>query len=374
MNPESFPVENIENRIRDAISLHRALPGYAPTPLIDLITLSGELGLKKLWIKDEGARFGIKAFKALGASYAVYQYLKEKNGGALEPDEFLTKGRSIAADTVFTTATDGNHGKAVAWIARLLGRPAFIYMPAGSALARIETIEAEGAEVTVVEGSYDDAVRRASEDARRYGRIVIADTAYEGYVNIPMFIQQGYLTMFAEIREQLKGSGSSALDLVFIQSGVGAFAAAAVEFFCTFYPQTRLISVEPVTADCLFRSAENHDGEPITVLPSGESTIMAGLNCGTPSLTAWGAIRDHFFAFTAIEDSWAIEAMRRLALNKVISGESGCAGLAALLAMKFEHPGFFRDFQDKAFRNILLINTEADTDPVSYKIRVFIRI
>jgi diaminopropionate ammonia-lyase len=366
MNPVSFPVENIEDRIRDAVSLHRALPGYAPTPLIDLSTLSKEMGFRKLWIKDEGARFRLKAFKALGASYAVYSYLREMSGGTLEPKNFMRKGREIARDIVFTAATDGNHGRAVAWTARLLNKPAVIYMPAGSVPARIEAIKSEEAEVIVIDGSYDDAVRRASEDARRHGRIVIADTGYEGYMNIPLFIQQGYLTMFAEIREQLGETNGFIPDLVFIQSGVGAFAAAAAEFFSAFYPKTRLVSVEPVAADCLLKSAESTDGKTVSVSGQG-NTIMAGLNCGTPSLTAWGAIRDHFFAFTAVEDSWAIEAMRTLARNGVVSGESGCAGLAAVLALKAEYPDFFGGGGNKPVRNVILISTEADTDPESYK-------
>jgi diaminopropionate ammonia-lyase len=291
--------------------------------------------------------------------------LREKSGGALEPDEFLAKGRSIAADTVFTTATDGNHGRAVAWIARLLNRPAVIYMPAGSAQARIEAIKSEGAEVIVIDGSYDEVVKLTADNAARFGRIVIADTGYEGYTNIPLFIQQGYLTMFAEMREQLEEANGSIPDLVFIQSGVGAFAAAGTEFFSAFYPETRLVSVEPVSADCLLRSAESGEGKPVSVSGQG-NTIMAGLNCGTPSLTAWDKIRDKFYAFAAIEDDWAERAMRILAGHGIVSGESGSAGLAALLALKSEHPAFFSG-DGNQLNNILLINTEADTDPEAYK-------
>jgi len=356
-----------EERIRDAVSFHRALPGYSPTPLVNLRALAAELDFSEILIKDEGERFGFKAFKTLGASYAVYRYLQEMSSGKLEPEDFVRKGREIAKNIIFTAATDGNHGRALAWTARLLNRPAVIYMPAGSVPARIEAIKSEGAEVIVINGSYDETVRRTAEDATRFGRVVIADTGYEGYMNIPLFIQQGYLTMFAEIWEQLGKTNGFIPDLVFIQSGVGAFAAAAAEFFSAFYPKTRLVSVEPVSADCLLKSAENPDGEPFTVLPSGESTIMAGLNCGTPSLTAWSAIRDHFFAFAAIEDSWAEMAMRTLARNGVVSGESGCAGMAAVLALKAEHPGFLGSDVNQPFRNILLISTESDTDPESYK-------
>jgi diaminopropionate ammonia-lyase len=356
----------IEHRIAQSVSFHRCLPGYSPTPLVSLTALTGQIGFSGIRIKDEGKRFGLKAFKALGASYAIFRYLKEKCGGMLESGEFLTKGAVVAGDAVFTTATDGNHGRAVAWTARLLNRPAVIYMPAGSAQSRIDAIKSEGAEVIVIDGSYDDAVGRASIDASKYGRVIIADTGYEGYLDVPLFIQQGYLTMFAEIRDQMIATKEFVPDLVFIQSGVGAFAAAASEFFSAFFPDAWLISVEPLTADCLLKSAESADGKPISV-PSKSETIMAGLNCGTPSLAAWDIIRDNFYAFVAIEDFWAKEAMRLLSRHDIISGESGCAGMAALLALKAEHPDFFKEFHKKAGRNILLINTEADTDPDSYQ-------
>lgn len=356
--------QGIEQKTAQSVAFHESLPVYTKTPLVNLSVLAEQLGFDGIRIKDEGKRFGLKAFKALGASYAIYSYLKSKCGGALEPHEFLTKGPKIAGDIVFTTATDGNHGRAVAWTAGLLKKPAVIYMPAGSVSSRIEAIESEGAEVIVIDGGYDDAVHRASLDASKYGRIVIADTGYEGYTDIPRFIQQGYLTMFEEIRGQMK-EDDFIPDLLFIQSGVGAFAAAAAEFFTIFYPGARLISVEPLTADCLLQSAETVDGDPVSLTGKSE-TIMAGLNCGTPSLTAWETVRDTFYAFTAIEDSWAKEAMRILNKNGIVSGESGSAGMAALLALKAEHQDFFEGSEGKIINNVLLINTEADTDPDSY--------
>lgn len=354
----------VEKRIEQSEHFHKCLPGYLPTPCVIPASLAMELDLQLLLVKDESKRFGLKAFKGLGASFAIYNYLKILSGGGLTPDDFLTKGAEIAKDVVFTTATDGNHGRAVAWTAKLLKRPAVIYMPAGSAESRINAIKSEGAKVIVVDGSYDEAVRCASSDAAKYGRIVIADTGYEGYLDIPRYIQQGYLTLFAELREQIDGMNAPAPDFVFIQSGVGAFAAAAAEFFSVFYPEARLVSVEPLSADCLRRSAAEPDGRAVTV--SGGGTIMAGLNCGTPSLTAWDIIKDSFYAFLAIEDLWAEKAMRLFAENGIVSGESGCAGLAALLALQNEYQEFFKDNTEKNRPVVLLISTEGDTDPVFY--------
>lgn len=350
-------------RMQESLYFHQSMPGYSATPLINLTALASELGLEGIRIKDEGKRFGLKAFKSLGASYAIYRYLREESGDKLAPENFIKEGGLYAKDTVFTTATDGNHGRAVAWIAKLLDRPAVIYMPAGSADARIEAIKGEGAKVLITDGDYDEAVRLTAEDGDKYGRTIIADTGYEGYMNIPRNIQQGYLTMFSELHAQMNEAGGFAPDLVFIQSGVGAFAAAAAEFFSAFYPKTKLISVEPMSADCLLESAETVKGKPVTVSGSG-NTIMAGLNCGTPSLAAWYIIKKCFYAFAAIEDEWAEKAMRLLAKNDVVSGESGCAGLAALIALKSENSGFF---ESDNIKNVLLINTEADTDPEFYQ-------
>ncbi len=328
--------------------------------------IAGDLGIGSLLVKDEGRRFGLKAFKALGASYAVYRVLHERSGGRLEPGEFAgERGRALADGITFSCATDGNHGRAVAWIAGLLGRPAVIYVPEGTVPARIDAIRAEGAQVVVVDGGYDDAVRRAEKECKD-GRMIIADIAYPGYIKIPRYIQQGYLTIFREISEQLEIEGEEPPDIVFIQAGVGAFAFAAAQFFNNPSDGVRLVCAEPQAADCLFQFAKAGDGMPRSV-SSGAGTIMAGLNCETPSLTAWPAVRDRFDAFVSMEDHWAEEAMRHLAAGGVVSGESGAAGLAALIALCKEMPGFLGEelhLRDNA--RILVINTEADTDPDAY--------
>lgn len=350
----------------EPINFHSRLPGYKPTPLIDHTELADELKVKRIFIKDEGQRFGLKAFKALGASYAIFCLLREKSGGKLREDDFLESGRKLARGMVFTTATDGNHGRAVAWTARLLGCPAIIYMPEGTVEARVNAIKNEGAEVIIIKGSYDQAVMVASEKAKKHGRTVIQDTGYEGYLEIPANIQRGYYTMFIEIEKQLSTMNIGLPDIVFIQSGVGAFAAAAADFFGRVSPRTHLISVEPVCADCLLVSASTHDGT-IRSTPGECNTIMAGLNCGTPSLTAWGKIANSFHAFIAIEDEWSRKAMRLFAKHGIVSGESGAAGLGALLALLSEKSDAVKKQFSLKNSNILVINTEGDTDPVSYK-------
>jgi len=353
--------------VEGVFSFHRTLPNYTPTPLVSLNRIADRLGVEYLFIKDEGKRFGLKAFKALGASHAVFRILHERSGGILRPEDFLTeKGRRLADGITFSCATDGNHGRAVAWIARLLGKPAVIFVPRRTVHARIEAIELEGAEVVVVNGSYDDAVNRAAEEAKRENRLIIADTGYADYMEIPLYIQQGYLTLFRETTLQLEALGEKPPDIVFIQVGVGAFAFAAARYFHDPAAFPRLISVEPTAADCCLRSAEIGNGRPYSFV-STENTIMAGLNCGTPSLTAWPAVRDRFDAFVAVEDNYAREAMILLAEEEVVSGESGAAGLAALIALHSERPHFIeKELSIRHRARVLLINTEADTDPIGY--------
>ena len=352
----------------EVFRFHKSLPGYRPTPLISLDNMAKDLGVRQIFIKDEGKRFGLKAFKSLGASYAVYRILKDRSGGSLRPEEFLTeKGTSQAGDATFCCATDGNHGRAVAWIAKLLERPAVVFMPQGSVTARIEAIESEGAEVIVVKGGYDEAVKRAAERGKEKNVVVVADVGYPGYLQIPRYIQEGYLTIFRETSNQLKKMGEKAPDILFIQSGVGALASAAALFFPDAENGPALVSVEPTDSACLLHSAEMGDDNPHSV-ESGGQTIMAGLNCETPSLTAWPTIRNRFDAFISIDDTFAVEAMRLLAREGIVSGESGGAGLAALLAIQRERPDLMgKDLFIKSDKRILLINTESDTDPEGYE-------
>lgn len=363
--------QDIQHIFTDAFNFHQSLPEYNKTELYSLDNLANELGIGSLFVKDESTRFGIKAFKALGASYAIYRFIKEKfeqNYGVQFQiknlfDINLISGLSLP---IFCTATDGNHGRSVAWFSRLIGHKAVIYMPSDSVEARIENIKSEGAEVIIVDGTYDDAVFKAKVDAEQNGWQIISDTSYDNYKIIPEWITFGYSTMFQEIEKQ---SDKQSFDFIFCQGGVGSFPASASKYYSINQPNAKLVMVEPVESACLLESSESSNGEPVQC--SGKlETIMAGLNCGRPSLVAWDDIKNHYHLFIAIEDDFARDAMRRYYYplgddRKIISGESGAAGLAGLLAL-LENKELCQRIGLNQNSRVLLFNTEGDTDPLNF--------
>jgi diaminopropionate ammonia-lyase len=353
----------------DGAAFHRSLPGYAPTPLVAFPALAGELGIGELWVKDEGRRLGLDAFKVLGAAYAIHRVLAEAPRGGAER-------------RTFATATDGNHGRAVAWTARVTGQRAVVFVPGHTVPARIAAIRGEGAEVVVVDGTYDDAVRQAAAESARHGWQVISDTAYPGYLEIPRWIMAGYETIFREAAEQLGEAGRGGPDVVLLQAGVGGFAGSGASFYArraaggpgaTRPRLPRLVVVEPTDADCLLESIASPGGE-LSEGRGGQRSIMAGLNCGLPSLVAWPVLRATVDLFLAVDDAFAEEAMRRLASGaggapRVVAGESGAAGLAGLLALCGEAELAAERAAlglDRSAR-VLLVNTEGATDPVGYR-------
>ncbi len=337
------------------LRFHESIAGYSPTPLYSLPGLARELGIAALLVKDESQRFGLNAFKALGASWAVRR--------------FLDRGLS---NVTFAAATDGNHGRAVAWAARQAGMRAIVYVPGHTVAARIDAIRGEGAEVIVVAGTYDDAVRRADEDSRATGWQVIADTAYPGYLEIPGWVMEGYSTMFVELHAQL--AGMPAPDIVIVQAGVGGLACAAVTHFLggTAVPPA-LVCVQPTETDGLLESVCSEDGEPHSTRGS-QKTMMAGLACGTPSLVAWPVLKRGIRLFMSVEDRFAADAMRRFYFPaaedpRIVSGEAGAAGLAGLLALcreeRFAEAKQRLGISSKC--RVLAINSEGDTDPVNFR-------
>ncbi len=350
--PGVFP-ERPRPEVRE---FHRTLPGYGPTPLVNLTGLAALLGLGAVYLKDEGRRFGLEAFKSLGASWALHR-IRLAGAGPM----------------TVSTATDGNHGRAVAWAARQLGLPAVIFIPAHAAPARVAKIRAEGARVELVEGTYDDAVHRCADQSRRQGWQVVADVGYPGYLDIPNLIVEGYATLFEEIDEQLDGAGLPAPTLVAVQAGVGSLLHAAVNHYRARREQPTLIAVEPVQSDPLFASINTEDGRPAPSLGRQDS-IMAGLNCGSVSLSAWPTVRRGVELFLTVSDDFAAEAMRRLARPSaedppVVAGESGAAGLAGVLAL-LRAPGlrFALEFLRLGpATRLLVINTEGATDPDGYR-------
>lgn len=339
----------------EAIEFHRRLPGYAPTPLVDAPELASTLGLASLHIKDESARLGLPSFKILGASWAVYRLLVSRLGH--EPSwhdaEELRSALAPLGHLTLVAATDGNHGRAVARMARMLAFGARILVPRGTAAARITGIESEGANVTVVDGTYDDAVG-ASAALASDDTLVVSDTSWEGYTDLPSWVIDGYSTIFTEVDSQI----DEPPDLVVVQMGVGALAAAAVEHYAA---NARVAVVEPLSAACGLRAAEA--GHPV-VVPGPHDSIMAGLNCGTVSIVAWPALAHGVDVFVAIGDAAAEQAMRDLAAIGIVAGETGGAGLAGLRALT----EYGRDAGlDLLGQRALVLCTEGATDPDAYQ-------
>jgi diaminopropionate ammonia-lyase len=332
---------------------HRRLPGYVPTRVVDAPALAAELGLAALVIKDESQRLGLPSFKILGASWAVYRLLVGRLGNEPEwqtLDDLRFALRPLGPLTL-VAATDGNHGRAVAHMARLLGYAARIFVPSGTAPARVDAIEGEGAPVTVIDGTYDDAVR-ASAALATDDVLVVSDTSWEGYTEVPRTVIDGYATIFAEIDEQL---ASAPPEVVVVPMGVGALAAAVVQHFAT---NATIIVVEPLSAACGMHSAEA--GRPVEV-PGPHDSIMAGLNCGMVSIIAWPTVSAGADVFVAVDDTAAETAMRDLAAIGIVAGETGAAALAGLRC------AVDAGIPDVAGRRVLVLCTEGATDPLAYE-------
>ncbi|WP_165960817.1 diaminopropionate ammonia-lyase [Actinocrispum wychmicini] len=340
---------------------HRRLPGYAATPLYDLPELANEMGVGRLWVKHESTRFGLPSFKALGASWAAYRLVEQRVGRSLRDEwstvEDLRALLSNHADLTLVTATDGNHGRAVARVAALFGMSAHIYVPEGTAAARIQAIRAEGARVDQTDVNYDETVRIAAATASG-DRLIVSDTSWPGYEEVPGWISDGYSTMFREIQAALTESGSSFPDFVVVPVGVGALAAAAVRHFA--HGPTRVIAVEPVGAECVTRSLRVAER---TTVPGPQVSEMVGLNCGTPSFTTWPLLKAGLSASLVIDDSPMHDAMRRLARHGIAAGETGAAALGGLIASDHD----VRELLGvSAKSSVLLLCTEGVTDPANY--------
>jgi len=357
----------------DMESFHRSLEGYHPTPLVELKKTSALLGTGTILGKDESGRFGIKAFKALGASYAVYRVIKglweQKFNTEFQLSFFRDREKlERLGHFTFCAASDGNHGRAVAWTARTLGQNAVVYMPSETVTSRITNIEQENGKVVLVDGTYDDCVKKASKEAKKNGWVEIADTAYPGYTDIPSWVMNGYSTLFREMEAKITAYGIGPQDLIFLQAGAGAFAASGASWLVQTLGENRpkIVIVEPLEAACYLESAERGKA----VAASGKmETMMAGLNCGVPSTLAWPILRDSAHLFISIPDSYAEEAMRLYAAEGIVSGESGASGLAGLIALMKEPS--LREAKDKIGiekgTRVLLVNTEGDTDPENYR-------
>ena len=369
-----------EENVTKANEFHKSFPQYSVTPLQKLSALADYLGVKGIYCKDESYRFGLNAFKVLGGSYAMGRYIAQELGRDISelPYNVLSsdKLREEFGQATFFTATDGNHGRGVAWAAKRLGQKAVVRMPKGTTKTRFDNIAKEGAEVTIEEVNYDDCVRMAAAEAAKTEHgIIVQDTAWAGYEEIPSWIMQGYGTLVLEADKQLKENGIDRPTHVFVQAGVGSLAGAVVGYFAHKYKENPPVMVvcEASAADCLYRSAVQADGNLVNV--TGDlQTIMAGLACGEGNTIGWDILKNHVTVFASCPD-WMSAKATRIYANPlendphIISGESGSVPLG--LAYTALHDEDAKDLKEALKldenSNILVISTEGDTDPVRYR-------
>lgn len=360
-----------------ARSFHRTFPEYSPTPLVSLPSLSSELHIRALYVKDESRRFGLNAFKVLGGSFAIGNYISRLLGKDISSmtfsDMISPEAAAVLGQQTFITATDGNHGRGVAWTAKRIGQASVVYMPKGTAQERLDNILALGSDAMITDLSYDDAVRKAAKDAAAHGWVLIQDTSTDGYQDVPRHIMQGYTTMALEAVEQLNGIIPTH---VFLQAGVGSMAGAVSAFLADYYREKKplITIVEPLSADCLYQTAAANDGSlhPVT----GEmNTIMAGLACGEPCGEAWELLDQFSDFYLAVPDSFAVSGMTRLAhpLGEdplIVSGESGAAGVGTLTELLTASGGYsdiVRGLRLSKDSIVLCISTEGATDRKNYE-------
>ena len=368
------------DEIKKARTFHESFPQYSKTPLASLDQMAGYLGLDSIYVKDESYRFGLNAFKVLGGSFSMARYIAKETGKKVEdlPYNVLTSEalKKEFGQATFFTATDGNHGRGVAWAANKLGQKAVVFMPKGSTKTRLQNILDENAQATIEEVNYDECVRMAAADAKETPHgVVVQDTAWDGYEEIPSWIMQGYGTMAMEADEQLSEDGCGRPTHVFIQAGVGSLAGAVQGYFANRYPENppKVIVVEAESAACLYKGAAKKDGS-IQIVDGDMPTIMAGLACGEPNTLSWDILKNHVDTFTACPDWVARKGMRMLSAPlkgdpQVISGESGAApfGLLASLMTMEEYKDLREHLELDRDSKVLLFSTEGDTDPDRYK-------
>ena len=362
-----------------ARTFHQSFPEYAPPPLVSLSSLAEFLGVKSIHVKDQSYRFGLNAFKGLGGSFCIGNYVAQKLGMDVADltYEYLTSPevKDKLGKLTFITATDGNHGRGIAWTANRLEQGCVVLMPKGSASERLENIRALGAESWITDVNYDDTVRMAKRLADENGWILVQDTAWEGYEEIPTWIMQGYTTMGSEIVEQLEETRPTH---IFLQAGVGAMAGAMTGFFADYYDkeagsEPKIVIVEPDKADCIYQTAAANDGH-LHMVDGALDSIMAGLCCGEPCTIGWEVLKSRTDAFISMSDAFAARGMRILGNptgsdKKVISGESGAAtlGFAASVLMEESLSELKELLGLNEDSRILCISTEGATDLAGYR-------
>ena len=368
------------DEVKKARAFHASFPQYSVTPLADLRRMAEYLGVGGIYVKNESYRFGLNAFKVLGGSFAMGKYIAKEMGKDVSEMtyDYLTSEdfRKEFGQATFFTATDGNHGRGVAWAANKLGQKAVVHMPKGSAKSRFDNIAKEGAKVTIEEVNYDDCVRMAAAEAEQTEHgVIVQDTAWDGYEEIPSWIMQGYGTMANEAADQLRQCGVNRPTHVFVQAGVGSLAGAVVGYFTNLFPNDppKFVVMEARAADCLYQGALANDGKP-RIVTGDLQTIMAGLACGEPNTISWDILRNHVSAFISCPDWVSAKGMRMLGVPvkgdpTVISGESGAVGMGVLDAIMCDDT--YKELRDalelNRFSQVLMFSTEGNTDPLKFR-------
>ena len=378
-NDENLKIMSLDE-VKKARAFHESFPQYTVTPLTKLDKMADMLGLGEVYIKDESYRFGLNAFKVLGGSFAMARYIAQQTGKDVSelPYNVLTSDalKEEFGQATFFTATDGNHGRGVAWAANKLGQKAVVLMPKGTTQTRLNNILAEGATATIEEYNYDECVRMANDMAMKTENgIMVQDTAWDGYEEIPAWIMQGYGTMAMEAYDQLQDYGCERPTHVFIQAGVGSLAGAVQGYFANRYPENppKVVVVEAEAAACLYKGASVGDGS-IQIVDGDMVTIMAGLACGEPNTISWDILKNLVDTFIATPDWVAAKGMRMLAApikgdKPVTSGESGAApfGTLACIMMMDEYKELREHLGLDENSKVLLFSTEGNTDPERYE-------
>lgn len=364
------------DNVDKARAFHKSFPQYSVTPLANLSNMAEFLGLKSLFVKDESYRFGLNAFKVLGGSFAMARYIANELGKDVSEIDYnyLTseKLKNEFGQATFFTATDGNHGRGVAWAANRLGQKAVVLMPKGTVKSRFDNIAKEGAKVTIEEVNYDECVRMANKLAEQTEHgVMVQDTAWDGYEEIPAWIMQGYGTMASEAAEQITDRPTH----IFIQAGVGSLAGAIQGYFANLYKDNppKVVVMEAQAADCLYQSAKAGDGK-IRFVDGDLQTIMAGLACGEHNTISFDILKNHSAFFVSCPDWVAEKGMRILAApikgdTQVTSGESGAVGMGLIYALmknpEYEELKNAIGLDENS--SVLMFSTEGDTDPENYK-------
>lgn len=360
------------------MQFHKSFPEYKPTPLVSLNSLAKKLGVKGIYIKDESKRFGLNAFKVLGGSYAIAKYIAKY---LKEPEEKMSYSFLTSAETrdkikgiTIVTATDGNHGKGIAWTARQLNLPCKVFVPRNTTEERIQNIRKEGAEVFKTDCDYDDTLHYAVKVAKEINGTVIQDTTFDNYEEIPTWTMQGYMTMAAEALTQLHLLGISEPSHIFLQAGAGSFAGGMAGYYANALEHQPIIALmEAADSACIYQTAKAADGS-LHFIQNDMNTIMAGLAVGEPCTVAWEILKDYVDVFLSVPDKYTAKGIRVLGNplqsdNRIISGESGAVTLGVLIqTLQNKDLTWLKEMLHlNADSQILLFSTEGDTDRNRYE-------